>query len=117
MRDRSFSRFVALFITLVLTTVPSVSVGQRLVLEEVVVTAQKREQSAQDVGIAITAFSGQQLKAFGFEESKDIARMTPSVSLSGGNGGQTRLFNIRGVGQNDFNDQAEPPNAVYIDEG
>ena len=86
-------------------------------LEEVVVTAQKREQSAQDVGISISAFTGAQMKSFGFEESKDIARMTPAVTLSGGNGGQTRLFNIRGVGQNDFNDQAEPPNAVYIDEG
>ena len=108
---------VAAILGALLGAAPIVSMGQGLVLEEVVVTAQKREQSAQDVGIAITAYSGQQLKAFGFEESKDIARMTPSVSLSGGNGGQTRLFNIRGVGQNDFNDQAEPPNAVYIDEG
>lgn len=86
-------------------------------LEEVVVTAQKREQSIQDVGITITAYSGEQLKTFGFEDSFDIARMTPGVHISGNNGGQKTLFTIRGVTQNDFNDQTEAPVAVYIDEG
>ncbi|MEM7278382.1 MAG: hypothetical protein AAF385_09675, partial [Pseudomonadota bacterium] len=39
------------------------------VLDEVVVTAQKRDQNVQDVGIAITAFTGDQLRALGVEES------------------------------------------------
>ena len=42
------------------------SIAQTGMLEEVIVTAQKREESVQDVGIAITAFTGEQLKAFGF---------------------------------------------------
>lgn len=87
------------------------------VLEEITVTAQKREQSIQDVGISITAYSGEQLRQLGFEESSDIASMTPGVHLSGNNGGQKTLFTIRGVTQNDFNDHTEAPVAVYIDDG
>ncbi len=90
--------------------------SQTSVLEEVVVTAQKREQSLQDVGIAITAFTGDQMRKLGFENSFDIAAMTPGVHISGNNGGQKTLFTIRGVNQNDFNDQTESPVAVYVDE-
>src|SRR5258708_29662901 len=43
--------------------------------------------------------------------------MTPGVHISGNNGGQKTLFSIRGVTQNDFNDQTESPVAVYVDEG
>ena len=87
------------------------------VLEEVIVTAQKREQSIQDVGIAITAFSGDQLSALGVNESTEIVAMAPGVHVSASSAGQTRQFTIRGVTQNDFSDHAEAPNAVYIDEG
>lgn len=90
---------------------------QQNVLEEVVVTAQKREQVAQDVGIAITAFTGYQLKALGVEESVDIAAFSPGVHTSGNIAGQNTQFAIRGVTQNDFNDIIEAPSAVYLDEG
>ena len=86
------------------------------VLEEIIVTAQKREQSIQDVGITITAYSGYQIKALGFEDSSDIAAMTPGVYISGAVGGQQSLFTIRGVTQNDFNDTTESPIAVYVDD-
>jgi iron complex outermembrane recepter protein len=86
-------------------------------LPEVIVTAQKREQSLEDVGIAITAYSGDQLRELGFQDSFDIARMTPGVHISGNNGGQKTLFTIRGVTQNDFNDQTESPVALYVDDG
>jgi len=86
-------------------------------LEEVIVTAQKREESAQDVGIAITSFSGDQLRKLGVEDSTDVAAFTPGVSLSGSFAGQQKQYSIRGVTQNDFNDHVESPNAVYIDEG
>ncbi len=87
------------------------------VLEEVVVTAQKREQNLQDVGIAITAFTGEQMRALGVEESFDIAGFAPSVHISGNLAGQNTQFSIRGVTQNDFNDVIEAPNAMYLDEG
>lgn len=93
------------------------TLAQSGILEEITVTAQKREQSIQDVGITITAFSGEQIRELGFEDSFDVARMTPGVHISGNNGGQKTLFTIRGVTQNDFNDQTEAPVAVYVDEG
>ncbi len=87
------------------------------VLEEVIVTAQKREQGLQDVGIAITAFSGDQMRALGVEDSFDIASFSPGVHISGNLAGQNTQFSIRGVTQNDFNDIIEAPTAVYLDEG
>ena len=86
-------------------------------LEEIVVTAQKREQNIQDVGISIAAFSGDQLKSFGVTSSVDVAALTPGVHISGNLAGQNTQFSIRGVTQNDFNDIVEAPNAVYLDEG
>jgi iron complex outermembrane receptor protein len=90
--------------------------AQGSMLEEVIVTAQKREESIQDVGIAITAFSGAQLDAFGITESVAITAFTPGVHMAGNNGGATQTFTIRGATQNDFFDLAESPNAVYVDE-
>ena len=87
------------------------------ILEEVVVTAQKREQNLQDVGIAISAFSGEQIDALGIKKSFDIAAFVPGVHISGNLAGQNTQFSIRGVTQNDFNDIIEAPNAVYLDEG
>ncbi|MGD2009036.1 MAG: TonB-dependent receptor, partial [Cellvibrionales bacterium] len=86
-------------------------------LEEVVVTAQKREQGLQDVGIAVSAFTGDQLRAFNATTSFDIAAYTPGVHISGNLAGQNTQYTIRGVTQNDFNDIIESPNAVYLDEG
>lgn len=86
-------------------------------LEEIVVTAQKRDQSLQSVGIAVTAISGEQMREYVVEKSYDIAAMTPGVHISGNLAGQNTQFTIRGVTQNDFNDIVESPNAAYLDEG
>ncbi len=93
------------------------TVGAQNVLEEILVTAQKREQNLQDVPIAITAFSGAQMQALGVVQSFDIAAFSPGVHISGNLAGQNTQFSIRGVTQNDFNDVIEAPNAVYLDEG
>ncbi len=86
-------------------------------LEEIVVTAQKREQSLQDVPISITAWSGDQLRSLDVQQSFGIARFTPGVDFVATSGGQDTHLTIRGVVQGDFNDSIEPPNAVYVDEG
>jgi len=85
-------------------------------LEEIVVTAQKRQQSMQDVGISITAFTGDQIDRMSFNKSSDISMLTPGVHVGGNVAGQNLQFNIRGVAQNDFNDHTESPVAVYIDD-
>ncbi|MBL4673334.1 MAG: TonB-dependent receptor [Arenicella sp.] len=86
-------------------------------LEEIIVTAQKRAQNVNDVSIAITAFSGDQLDALGIESSEELIAFSPGVSLAGDIGGQRAIFNIRGVVQNDYADIAEAPVAVYVDGG
>jgi iron complex outermembrane receptor protein len=84
-------------------------------LEEVVVTAQKREQSLQDVGISVTAFTGDQMNALGFTNTVDIALQTPGFTVQAFNPTFTYL-NIRGISQNDFGDHLEAPVAFYSDE-
>jgi len=86
-------------------------------LEEIIVTAQKREQSLQDVPISVTAWSGAQLRSLDVQQSFGIARFTPGVDFVATSGGQDTHLTIRGVVQGDFNDSIEPPNAVYVDEG
>lgn len=83
---------------------------------DIIVTAQKRSQNLQDVGIAVTALSGEQLTTLGLTTSVDIARMASNVSISGSYGGQMSQFTIRGVTQNDFNDHVESVVAVYVDD-
>jgi iron complex outermembrane receptor protein len=89
---------------------------QAAILEEVVVTAQKREQGLQDVGVAVTAFSGEQMDALGFSDSIDLVAHTPGLEANGYGGGALSTFSIRGVGQNDFAAIQEAPIAVYVDE-
>ena len=93
---------------------PTASPG---VLESIVVTAQRREENIQNVGIAITAYSGDQLRALNIVDSRDLAALSPGVHLGGAIAGQNSQYTIRGVTQNDFNDVVEAPNAVYLDDG
>ncbi len=87
------------------------------VLEEIVVTAQKREQNMQSVGVSVAAFSNEQLKSLGFTNTVDVTQHTPglSVGVVGGTGA-INLLSIRGVAQNDYNLHQESPNAIYVDQ-
>ena len=87
------------------------------VLQEVVVTAQKREQNLQKVPIAITALSGDQLVQRGVSNTLDIASASPGVVTStfGENGTSPAIY-IRGVGQLDFSPHQESPTALYVDD-
>lgn len=62
------------------------------VLEEVVVTAQKREQNLSDVGISITAFTGKQVKELGFTNTIDVVSMTPGFNYTVPNAEGRRQF-------------------------
>ena len=92
------------------------SAAQAEVLEEVVVTAQKREQSIQDVGIAVSAYSGKQIQQLGYTNAQDITGLAPGVSTIQPNGPSNYAIGIRGVAQNDFVTNQESPVSVYVDE-
>lgn len=98
------------------STKPIEATSSATPLEEVVVTAQRHSERLLDVGIAVTAANGADLKARGVTSSSDIVRLMPGVNVSGTFGGQGLQFSIRGVTQSDYNDAIEPPIAVYIDD-
>lgn len=87
------------------------------VIEEITVTAQKREGSLQETPISITAFTGDAIEALGFRQSVDITAQTPNFSVGYPNGdtGVPAPF-IRGVGLNDFGVLNQGPIASYSDE-
>ena len=86
------------------------------VFEEISVVAQKREQSVQDVGIAITALSGEQLDALGFDNAQQVTAMAPGVQTVQPNGEANYSVGIRGVTNSDFTTNVESPVALYVDE-
>ena len=87
-------------------------------LEEIVVTARKREERLQDSPVSIVAFSGANLENREITSFKDLANIAPSIDINGGipNGGgsATQIF-IRGVGQDDYSFPNEPGVGLYID--
>jgi len=82
---------------------------------EIVVTAQKREQNVQKVGIAITALGKETLAAIGRQDVTALAGQVPDLAVNQYSPTIT-VFNIRGVSQNDFTDAQEAPIAFYDDE-
>lgn len=87
-----------------------------LMFEKVTVTAQKRAQDQQDVGIAITALNGEQLDALGFTNAQDVAAFSPGVVSVQPNGEGSYSFAVRGVANNDLSTNVESPVAVYVDD-
>ena len=83
-------------------------------LEEVVVSANKREQNLQDVGISVSAFSGDQLQKLGAVNTTDIVQQVPALHMTAFTAAFT-VFSLRGISQNNFQDNLEAPVAVYMD--
>jgi len=81
-------------------------------VEEIVVTAQKREENLQDVPISINAFSADTLDARGIIDPKDLPLATPGLTI-GSQAGYTVTY-LRGVGSDAFL-LADPSVALYID--
>ena len=82
MSRESFRSWILEFVIALSLVAPAVGSAQSTIIEEIIVTAQKREQSLQDVPISVTAFSGDMVDDFGFEDTRDIFYQTPNVSIS-----------------------------------
>ena len=94
----------ALFGVPVLAAVPQIASAQ---LEEIIVTAQRRETSLQDTPISIQAFTAEDLELAGLEQGRDLGIMVPNVVLNpaGGGGPGSGSYYIRGL----------PGVGIYID--
>jgi len=85
-------------------------------LEEIIVTAQKREQSMQSVPFSVSAISGQTLKDTGVFDIIDLQSVTPSLMTpSTGSPGQGASFRLRGFGSPPFQLGIEPAVATFVD--
>lgn len=86
-------------------------------IESIVVTAQKREQSVQEIPISISAFNGNALKELGLNETDELGQFVPGleISTSSGEGSQLIIF-LRGAGLSDFNVNNAGPIGIYSDE-
>ena len=84
-------------------------------LEEVVVTAQKREQAATDVGISLTAVSGDLMRDLGVETVNDLSEFVPNLKIQNQFGGDQAVFDIRGVALFSFDSANSAPVATYVD--
>ena len=98
-----------------LLEMPAVAEDRTPELEEIVVTAQRRVESLQDVPLAITAFSAEQLEQQGITDIKAISERTPGFTMGMFNPLQTQLY-IRGIGSNEDGAGGDQSVIVFIDE-
>ncbi len=84
-------------------------------LEEIVVTATKREESVQNVAISMQAVSGDQISQMRISKASDITKLAPNLNLSTQNTASQQI-NIRGVGTSDFFGNSAGSVGVYMDE-
>jgi iron complex outermembrane receptor protein len=85
-------------------------------LSDIVVTAQRRAQNAQDVPIAITAISGDALTEAGIRDPRDLTLLVPNLSFQAGTAATTTSLFIRGVGIGDFNSNTTGAVGIYVDD-
>ncbi len=85
-------------------------------IEEVVVTARKKEESLQDVPVAVSAFSEKQLEQAGVKSPADLQKMSPSVQIvQAQRSSDNVIFNIRGQVAGDLSLTTEQAVSTYFD--
>jgi iron complex outermembrane receptor protein len=115
------AKFVLIAIFVLLNTAASIlpaaaQTEGSVAIEEIIVTAVRREENLQRVPIAVTAFSGADLVAKGIDELYAIAQRVPSFVFDSQDQAEPNLY-IRGVGSQQANDAAaEMPIAIYFDD-
>ena len=90
--------------------------AQERMLEEVIVTAQKRAESSQDIPMALSAISAETIENLGITQTQDLTKLAPSLTLAVGNSKQNSSFSLRGVGTQVFSVGVEQSVAVIIDD-
>ena len=89
--------------------------GSDVTVGELVVTAQKREENINNVGMSIQAASGEKLHKLGITNTEDLPKIVPGF-LSTPNYYGTNVYTIRGVGFQDTSLAGSPTVSVYLDE-
>ena len=87
-----------------------------LQIEEIIVTAQKREQNLNDVSVAVTVFTGDDIREQRLGQPVDLAAQTPNLNINETFGNSITNVSIRGLGLNDYAVNNNPAAGIYIDE-
>lgn len=95
------------------TPVPPQAEATRI--DEIVVTAQRREQRLQDVPVTVTAFGAEELEQARIKDVDDVATRTPGLQFDAFPASQPRIA-IRGIGSTDRGAAGDPSAAVFLDE-
>ena len=85
-------------------------------IEVISVTAQKRTQNLQQVPVAVTSISAEDIEKFGFSSASDIQFQTPGLIVSYASTSAIPNFSIRGIGLNDFTAVQSSPVAIHVDD-
>ena len=85
-------------------------------IEEIIVTAQKQEQSLYEVGLSVSIVSGEAIQARGIDSLDELFNDIPNMQLWDPSGGGIPLINIRGVGTDSARANNSPAAAIYIDD-
>lgn len=113
----SQSKFIsALGFVIASTTLPNTVLSDSLKIEEIVVTAQKRAESSQDIPVAITAIQSETIENLGLQDFKDLTKVSSSLSFQQGYNKQNSPISLRGIGALAFSMSVEPSVAVIIDD-
>jgi iron complex outermembrane receptor protein len=91
------------------------SIPANAVINELLVTAQKREQNLQDVPVAVSAFDEEFLKATGFSDIFDLQDYTPGMFLTQSQTATQTTIYLRGIGTSGNNAGLEPSVGVFVD--
>lgn len=109
-------KFSKLFLSLCAAGFVSQASAEQLVLEEVIVTAQKRAESLQDAPIAISAFNSESIQELGAFNAVDLGEYMPNVSISQTFGSSNNIrVNIRGIGSGEPSLTIDPKVGIYVD--
>ncbi len=84
--------------------------------DEIVVTAQRREQAAQDVGIALSVTGAQELAQRGITTINQLQQAVPNLEIEPAFGSSQAQFRIRGVGFQDYASNNSPTVGLYVNE-
>lgn len=87
----------------------------RSIIEEVIVTSQRREQNLQDVSVSVVVVTGDDLRARNENEISSLEKFDPSFRFAEGSQDAGRTIRIRGVGTQTFSRGAEQSIAVFVD--
>jgi iron complex outermembrane recepter protein len=115
MPSKTYSRLAIIGILASGAVSPTVLSANEMVLEEIIVTAQKRSESVQEVPVAISAFSAEMVANTGVDTINDLIPMIPGLNGSS-SGIATNAWGIRGISTNDWSAGSEPSVGVFIDD-